>query len=67
MDLNIKMDNVKLNAEQSVDFLGVMFDHKLTFEDPIRDKINNTKHITSNYYSIRSKQYRISDKTMINW
>lgn len=28
MDLNVKMDNVKLNAEQSVDFLGVMFDHK---------------------------------------
>ena len=67
MDLNIKMDNVKLNAEQSVDFLGVMFDHKLTFGDPIRDKINNTKHITSNYYSIRSKQYRISDKNKINW
>lgn len=40
--------------------------HKSTLEDPIRDKINNTKNNTSNQYSIGSKQYRIPDKTIIN-
>ena len=34
------MDNVKLKAEKSVKFLGVIFDHKLTFEEHTRDKIN---------------------------
>ena len=66
MDSNTKMDNVKLKAEKSVKFLGVIFDHKLTFEDHIKDKINNTKHVITNYYSLRSKKYRIPDKTRIN-
>ena len=66
MDCNIKMDNIKLKAEKSVKFPGVIFDYKLTFEDHIKDKINNTKHVTSNYYSLRSQQYSIPDKTMIN-
>ena len=35
------MENVKLKAEKTVTFLGVIFDHKLTFEDHIKDKINN--------------------------
>ena len=34
------MDNVKLKAEKSVKFLGVIFDHKLAFEEHTRDKIN---------------------------
>ena len=55
MNCNIKINNVKLKAEKSVKFLGVIFDHKLTFEDHIREKINNTKHIISNYYSLRRK------------
>ena len=63
---NIKMDNVKLNAEKSVKFLGVMFGNKLTFEERIRDKVINTRHNTSNCYSLRSKKYRIPDKTITN-
>ena len=66
LDCSIKMDNVKLKAEKSVKFLGVIFDHRLTFEEHIKDKINNTRHITSNYYSLKSKKYRIPEKTMIN-
>ena len=66
MDFNIKMDNMKLKAEKSVKFLGVLFDHKLTFEDHKQDKINNTKHVIASYYSLRSKKYRTLDKTMIN-
>ena len=38
------MDSIKLKAEKSVKVLGVIFDHKLTFEDHIKDKIINTKH-----------------------
>ena len=49
---NIKMDNVKLKAEKTVKFLGVMFDNKLTFDEHIKDKINNT----------RQKKYRIPKK-----
>ena len=60
------MDNVKLNAEKSVKFLGVMFGNKLTFEEHIRDKVINTRHVTSNCYSLRSKKYRIPDKTITN-
>ena len=59
------MDNVKLKAEKSVKFLGVIFDHRLTFEEHIKDKINNIRYITSNYYSLKSKKYRILQKTMI--
>ena len=67
LDCNIKLDNVKLKAEKSVKFLGGIFDHKLTLEDHIKDKINNIKHVIANYYSLlRSKQYRIPDKIMIN-
>ena len=47
LDCSIKMDNVKLKAEKSVKFLGIIFDHKLVFEEHIKDKINNTRHITS--------------------
>lgn len=60
------MDTVKLKAEESVKFLRVIFDHRLTFEEHIRDEINNTRHITSNFYSFRRKNYRIPNKTMIN-
>ena len=63
---NIKMDTVKLKAEESVKFLRIIFDHKLTFEEHIRDEINNTRHITSNFYSFRRKKYRIPNKTIIN-
>ena len=66
MDCNIKMDNGKLKAEKLVKFLGVIFDHRLTFEEHIMDKINNTRYITSNYYSHKSKKYRIPEKNMIN-
>ena len=62
LDCSIKMDNVKLKAEKSVKFLGVIFDHRLTFEEHTKDKINNTRHITSNYYSHKSKKYRIPEK-----
>ena len=56
-----------LKAEKSVTFLGVTFDsNKLIFEEHIKDKIHNTQHITSSYYSLRSQQYRIPVKTMIN-
>ena len=47
-----------LKAQKSVKFLGVIFDHRLTFKEHIKDKINNTRHITSKYYSLRSKKYR---------
>ena len=40
------MDTVKLKAEESVKFLRIIFDHRLTFEEHIRDEINNTRHIT---------------------
>ena len=66
LECNIKLDNVKLEAEKSVKFLGVTFDHKLTFEDHIKDKIINTRHITSSFYSLKSKKYKIPQKTMIN-
>ena len=66
LDCNIKMDDVKLKAEKIVKFLGVIFDHKLTFEEHIKDKINNTRQITSNFYSLKSKKYRIPERTMIN-
>ena len=56
------MDNVKLKSKRSVKFLGVIFGHRLTFEE----KVNNTRHITSNYYSLKSKKYRIPENTMIN-
>ena len=39
------MDNIILKAEKTVKFIGVIFDHKLTFEEHIKDKINNTRHI----------------------
>ena len=54
-DCNIKMDNVKLKAEKIVRFLGAIFDHKLTFKEHIKDKINNTRQITSSFYSVKSK------------
>ena len=66
MDYTIKMDNMKLKAKKSVKFLGVIFDRKLTFEDHKQDKVNNTKHVIANYYSLRSKKYRIANKTMSN-
>ena len=66
LDCNIKMDNVKLKAEKIVRFLGAIFDHKLTFEEHIKDKINNTRQITSSFYSVKSKKYRIPERTMIN-
>ena len=62
LDCSIKMDNVKLKSKRSVKFLGVIFGHRLTFEE----KVNNTRHITSNYYSLKSKKYRIPENTMIN-
>ena len=40
LDCNIKMDNAQLKAEKTVKFLGVIFDHKLTFEEHIKGKIN---------------------------
>ena len=66
LDCNIKMDNIILKAEKSVKFLGVIFDHKFTFEDYIKDKTINTRHITSSFYSLKSKKYKIPQKTMIN-
>ena len=69
LDCNIKMDNIILKAEKSVKFLGVIFDlnlHKLTFEEYIKDKIINTRYITSCFCSLKSKEYRIPQKTMIN-
>ena len=66
LDCNIKMDNIILKAEKTVKFIGVIFDHKLTFEEHIKDKINNTRHITSSFYSLKSKRYRIPQETMIN-
>ena len=66
LDCNIKMDNVKLKAEKMVRFLGVIFDHKLTFEEHIKDKINNTRHVKSSFYCLKSKKYRIPEKTMLN-
>ena len=56
MDCNIKMDNVKLEAEKLMKFIGVIFHHKLTFEDSTKYKISNTKHVIKNYYSLRSKK-----------
>ena len=64
LDCNIKMNDVKLKAEKIVKFLGVIFDHKLTFEEHIKDKIINTRQITSSFYSLKSKKYRIPDRTM---
>ena len=55
LDCNIKMDNVKLKAEKIVRFFGVIFDHKLTFEEYIKDKINGTRQITSIFYSLKNK------------
>ena len=66
LDCSIKMDNIKLKAEKSATFLGVICDHRLTFEEHVKDKIINTRHITSNYHSLKSKKYRISEKTIIN-
>ena len=66
LDCNIKMNDVKLKAEKIVKFLGVIFDHKLTFEEHIKDKIINTRQITSSFYSLKSKKYRIPERTMIN-
>ena len=66
LECNIKLDSIKLKAEKSVKFLGVIFDHKFTFEDYIKDKIINTRHITSSFYSLKSKKYKIPQKTMIN-
>ena len=63
---NIETDNVKLKAEKIVPFLSVIFDHKLTFEEHTKDKINNTRQIRSSFYSLKSKKYRIQEKTMIN-
>ena len=60
------MYNIILKAEKTVKFLGDIFDHKLTFEEHIKDKINNTRHTTSSFYSLKSKGYRIPQKTMIN-
>ena len=60
------MNDVKLKAEKIVKFLGVRFDHKLTFEEHIKDKIINTRQITSSFYSLKSKKYRIPERTMIN-
>ena len=48
------MDNVKLKAEKTVKFLGAMFDNKLTFDEHIKDKINNT----------RQKKYKIPKKKL---
>ena len=56
LDCNIKMDNVKLKAEKIVRFFGVIFDHKLTFEEYIKDKINGTRQITSIFYSLKNKK-----------
>ena len=63
LDCNIKMDNVKLKAEKIVRFLGVIFDHKLTLEEHIKDKSNNTRQITLSFYYLKSKKYRIPEKT----
>ena len=60
------MDNVKLKAEKIVRFLGIILDHKLTFEEHIKDKVNNTRKITSSFYSLRNKKYKIPEKAMIN-
>ena len=59
------MNDVKLKAEKIVKFLGVIFDHKLTFKEHIKDKIINTRQITSSFYSLKSKKYRIQERTMI--
>ena len=50
------MDNVKLEAEKLMKFIGVIFHHKLTFEDSTKYKISNTEHVITNYYSLRSKK-----------
>ena len=66
LDCNIKMDNVKLKAKKKVRFLGVIFHHKLTFEEHIKDKINSTRQIRFSFYSLKSEKYRILEKAMIN-
>ena len=60
------MDNAKLKLEKIVGFLGIIFDHKITFEEHIKDEINNTRQIPSSFYSLKSKKYRIPEKTKIN-
>ena len=62
LDCNIKMDNVKLKAQKAVKFLRAIFDNKLTFKEHIKDKVNNTRHIASRFYSLKSKKYRIPEK-----
>ena len=71
MGCSMTMDNLNLKAEKSVKFfcynwLQIKIWLKLTFEKYINNKIHNTQHITSSYYSLRSQQYRIPDKTTIN-
>ena len=66
LDCNIRVDNVKLKAEKTVKVLEVIFDQKLTFEEHIKGKINNARNIISSFYSLKSKKYRIPEKTMIN-
>ena len=38
------MDNINL---KSVNFLGIIFHYKLTFEEHTQDKVNNAQHIIS--------------------
>ena len=66
LDCNIKMNNVKLKPKKIVKLLGVNFDHKLTFEEHIKGKIINTRQITSSFYSLESKKYKIPERTMRN-
>ena len=62
LDCNIKIDNVQLKAEKTFKFLGVIFDHKLTFEEHIKDKMNNARHITSSFYSLKQQKIYHSRK-----
>ena len=66
MDCSVKIENIYLKPEKSVKFLDAIFDYKLTFDKNIKAKIHNTQHITSSFYSLKSHQYRIPDKTLIN-
>ena len=65
MSCPLRMDIINLKAKKSVKFLGFIFDLKLTFGGHIKPKINNSQHIASSLYSLKSHQYRISNKTLI--
>ena len=63
---SIKTNNINLEVGKSVNFLGIIVDYKLMFEEHIKSKIHNSKHVTSSFYSLKNHQYKIPDKTLIS-